>query len=241
MSFRGLAPLLAPHHRLLIPDLPGHGFTRPVRRGRMGIDGIAGDLAALCAREGWSPVAAVGHSAGGVLALRLAEMLPLRAVATINASLGHFDGAAGVLFPAMARLLALTPFVPHLFAWANGNDRQVGALLAAVGSPLDAEGRALYRSLVARPEHVAGALAMMAEWRLDPLLARLDRISVPALLLTAGRDGAVPPAVSARAAARMPQARHLDLPGHGHLVHEEAPAAVAAELLPFLAAACAAG
>ena len=27
-SFAGLAPLLAPHFRLVIPDLPGHGFTQ---------------------------------------------------------------------------------------------------------------------------------------------------------------------------------------------------------------------
>lgn len=235
MSFRNLAPLLAARFRLWIPDLPGHGFTRLGRRGRSGLDAMAEDTAALLAAEGAHPVAAIGHSAGAAIALRMAERTGLRAVVGINAALGHFEGAAGVIFPVMARALAALPFVPAIFARTTGTERQIASLLASTGSPLDPAGRALYRALVARPSHVAGALAMMAEWRLDPLLERLPRIAVPTLFLTAARDGAVPPRVSARAAERMPAATLHALPDHGHLVHEEAPEAVAAPILDFLA------
>jgi magnesium chelatase accessory protein len=234
MSFRGLAPLLAPEFRLTIPDLPGHGFTRLGRRGRSGLDAMAEDIAALLAAEGIAPQAVVGHSAGAAVALRLAEMLPLRAVVGINAALGHFEGLAGVIFPIMAKALSVIPFLPTLFSRTTSTDRQIASLLASTGSPLDDAGRGLYRRLVARPAHVDGAIAMMADWRIDPLLVRLPDLATPVLLLTGSRDGAVPPQVSARQAARLPAATHRDLPGYGHLLHEEAPEATAAEITGFL-------
>jgi magnesium chelatase accessory protein len=234
MSFRGLAPFLAPHYRLWIPDLPGHGFTRLGRRGRSGVDAMAEDLAALMVAEGARPVAAVGHSAGAVVALRMAEAGGLHAAVALNASLGHFEGAAGIAFPVMAKVLAVLPFVSNLFARTASSDRQIATLLASVGSPLDPQGRALYRALVSRRQHVDGALAMMAEWKLDPLLGRLPRIETPTLFVTAARDGAVPPHTSARAAARMPHATLAALPEGGHLIHEEAPERVAPLILAFL-------
>lgn len=235
-SWRGLMPLLAPQYRLIVPDLPGHGFTRLGTRGRAGLDAMAEDLATLCATLGVTLAAVIGHSAGAAIALRLAEILPdpPRAVVGINAALGSFEGLAGLLFPLMARALTITPFVPHMVARLTASPDRVRALLASTGSAPDDAAVALYRALVARPEHVDGALAMMAQWRLEPLLARLPQIAVPTLLITADGDRTVPAATSARAAARLPQADHAALPGHGHLLHEEAPDIVAALILPFL-------
>lgn len=233
-SFRGLVPLLASRFRLIVPDLPGHGHNRPGRRDRFGLDPMAEDLGHLCDALGAVPAAVVGHSAGAALALRLAELRPLRAVAGLNAALGTFDGVAGVLFPLIARALRAAPFVPQVFARLTGTTSRVAALLASTGSSLDAEGVELYRRLVARPEHVEGALAMMAAWRLEGLLARLPRIAVPVLLVAGAADRTVPPAVSARAAGRLPQAECRTLPGLGHLMHEEAPDRIAPMLRDWL-------
>jgi magnesium chelatase accessory protein len=237
-SWRGLAPLLSPAFRLILPDLPGQGFTRLGDRSRSGLDAMAGDLAALLEDQGWRPDAVIGHSAGAALALRLAEILPEppRAVVGLNAALGRFDGLQGVLFPALARLLALNPLVPQVFARLAGGEVQVRRLLDATGSAIDAEGLRLYRRLVSDPAHVDGTLAMMAQWQLDGLLARLPEIRLPVLLVVGTRDRAVPPAVSREAAARLPQAEVAELAGLGHLMHEEAPAAVAQILRPFLGA-----
>lgn len=76
---------------------------------------------------------------------------------------------------------------------------------------------------------------MMAQWRLDTMLARLPRLITPTLLITASGDLTVPPSVSERAAKRLPHAQWTDLPGFGRLVHEENAPAVAALILPFLA------
>lgn len=233
-TWRKLAPLLAQQYRLVMPDLPGQGFTRMGNRTRCGLDAMAEDLAVLCADQGWQPQAVIGHSAGGALALRLAELLPLRAAIGINAALGNFDGPAGVVFPILARLLALNPVVPSLFARLAGTEGQVRRLLASTGSKVDAEGLRLYRRLVGDPAHVDGTLAMMAQWQLDGLLARLSRIALPVLFVTGTNDRTVPPAVSRDAAARMPQAEVVEMAGFGHLVQEEAAPQTAAVLLPFL-------
>jgi magnesium chelatase accessory protein len=234
-SFRNLIPLLAPHYRLIVPDLPGQGFTRSGARARYGLDPMAEDLVTLCRSLGTDPAAIIGHSAGAAIALRMADMMPLRAVVGINAALGAFDGAAGVMFPLLARVLAVTPFIPHVVARLWGNAQTVNRLLSSTGSPLDAEGQAQYIALVRDPAHVDGTLGMMAQWRLEGLMARLPSLTTPALLIASTRDAAVPPKISKDAALVMPDARYAELPGYGHLVHEEAAAAVTDVMLPWLA------
>ncbi|MBK5926771.1 alpha/beta fold hydrolase BchO [Rhodobaculum claviforme] len=235
-SWRDLMPALAQGYRVVALDLPGQGFSRAGNRLRLGLDGMAEDIAALLAQEGIAPQAIVGHSAGGALALRLAEVLPEppRAVVGLNAALGKFRGMAGWLFPLMARALATNPLSAALFSRTASSEASVRALIRSTGSQLDAGGLALYRALLADRGHVDGTLAMMAQWNLDPLLAGLERVAVPVLLLTGGRDTAVPPQTSARAAARMRAARWIDDPAHGHLMHEEAPETTAAAITAFL-------
>ncbi|MCA3507878.1 MAG: alpha/beta fold hydrolase [Rhodobacter sp.] len=236
-SWRALAPLLAPQFSLVMPDLPGQGFTRQGNRQRLGLDAMAEDLAALLADQGWVPQGIVGHSAGAALALRLTECLTAKpaGVVGINAALGNFKGVPGVVFPILARLLALNPLVPSVFARLAGGEAQVGRLLSSTGSQIDPEGRRLYGRLVSDPVHVDGTLAMMAQWQLDGLIARLPAIATPTLFLTGSNDRAVPPSCSRDAAARMPQARVKDFAGLGHLIHEEAAPRVAEAIMAFFA------
>lgn len=233
-SWRHLMPILARSLCCLAPDLPGQGFTRTGRRGRAGLEPMAQDLWALADDQGWQVRAIIGHSAGAALALRMADLRPVAAVAGINAALGQFQGVQGLLYPVMARALALAPFVPTLFARLSGTEAKVARLLAATGSPLDPEGRRLYRHLVADPRHVEGTLAMMADWSLDSLLARLPQMTTPTLLITSDRDHAVPCTISQRAAARLPHAEYHEIKGFGHLVHEEDAPRVAELILAFL-------
>lgn len=233
-SFRHLIPLLTPHFRVVVPDMPGQGFTRSGARSRYGIDHMAEDLAQLCTTMAITPVAVIGHSAGAALALRLAELLPLRAVVGINAALGAFDGAAGVMFPILAKVLAVTPFIPHVVSRLWGNAATVGKLLATTGSPLDPAGQAQYLTLVKDPAHVDGTLGMMAQWRLEAVMPRLIAQELPVLLIASTGDKAVPARVSRDAAKQMPDGTYAEIAIYGHLVHEEAAAEVAALILPWL-------
>lgn len=233
-SWRGLVPFLADHYHLVIVDLPGQGFTRLGARHRCGLDAMAEDLARLIRQKDWAPMAYIGHSAGAAIALRLAEIAPPRAVIGLNAALGQFEGVAGWLFPVMAKLLAAAPFVAQIFSRIAGNPAKVASLLASTGSNVDATGQALYLQLLRMPSHVDATLAMVAQWTLDGLMARLPQLTTPCLLITATNDHAVPPAKSAQAAERMPRTRWQDVPGFGHLLHEEAPQIVAPLILDFL-------
>ena len=235
-SFRHLIPLLTPHFRVVVPDLPGQGFTRSGARSRYGIDHMAEDLVQLCTAMNIAPVAVIGHSAGAALALRLAELLPLRAVVGINAALGAFDGAAGVMFPILAKVLAVTPFIPHVVSRLWGNAATVGKLLATTGSPLDEAGQTQYLTLVKDPAHVDGTLGMMAQWRLESVMPRLLEQAVPVLLIASTGDKAVPARISREAAKQLPNGQYAEIASLGHLVHEEAAEQVAALILPWLMA-----
>lgn len=235
-SWRGLFPLLRPKYRVIAPDLPGQGFSKLSSRTRAGLRAMTEDLGTLLDQERWAPKIIVGHSAGAVLGLNLALERDVGAVIGLNAALAPFDGVAGWLFPVLAKLLALNPFVPAMFARAAGTERGAERLIASTGSTLDPLGLALYRRLLADPAHVDGALAMMAAWNIDHLMTRLGAIGGRVLLLTGDADLTVPPSVSVDVATAYPQIVHESLPGLGHLAHEEAPETVAAAIERFLAA-----
>ncbi len=236
-SWRALIPDLARDHHVVAVDLPGQGFSRAGSRLRLGLDAMAADLAALLADQGWHPAAIVGHSAGGALGLRLARVLPEppETVVCLNGALANFQGVAGWLFPMLAKLLAVNPLAGFLLARTAGSGQSVRNLLQSTGSRVDDEGLRLYRALIGDRRHVEGVLAMMAQWRLDPLLAELPGIGLPVLFLTGGKDLAVPPETSEAAAKRMPRAEVRRFESLGHLMHEEAPGVVSEALRAWFA------
>lgn len=219
-SFARMIAGLAPQYRVIVPDLPGHGCSRSMSSARSGPMAMADDLAKLCAVFEVQPAVVIGHSAGAILALHLAQRWPEAHVVGINAALGEFDGAAGVLFPVLAKGLAALPFAATGFARLWGRAATVDRLLDGTGSQIDAAGRAQYLRLVQDPAHVQGALAMMAQWDLRPVLAQLPDLRSRVLLVVGREDRAVPFTLSRNWAARMPSATYIELPG-GHLIHEE--------------------
>ena len=224
-SWRDVAPLLAPHFHVVAVDLPGHAFTSAAPAAQMSLPGMTGALAALLRQLDVAPALVVGHSAGAAIAARLAldgHNAP-RALVGVNAALLPFHGLPGLVFAPIARLLASASLVPRLFAWRAQDTASVARLIARTGSTLDAKGVALYARLVRSPGHVAGALAMMANWDLDPLWAELPRLAPPLLLMVGTQDATLPPDQDPRVAARVPGARIERLPGLGHLAHEEQP------------------
>jgi magnesium chelatase accessory protein len=189
---------------------------------------MSSDIAALCVAEGWQPRAIIGHSAGAAVALDLATRLTAPDGSTprvigINAALDRFEGIAGWLFPLLARVLALNPLTATIFTMGGDPARRARRLIEGTGSRLDDAGLALYARLISDRGHVDGTLRMMAQWDIDGLLDRLEGLSTPCHLITGENDLAVPPGVSDRAAPRLPDCTVTQLPGLGHLAHEEDP------------------
>ncbi len=96
-------------------------------------------------------------------------------------------------------------------------------LLDGTGSRIDPEGIDLYWRLLRNPAHVEGALAMMANWDLEPLRRGFPKLKMRVALVAAANDLTIPPATAHRAKARLPNAEVLEINGLGHLAHEEAP------------------
>jgi magnesium chelatase accessory protein len=219
-SFHRTIPGLSQTHRVIVPDLPGHGCS-PGFSGRLGLDAMATDLWTLLDTLAISPKAIIGHSAGAAIGLRMAELRPIPQVIGLNAALGEFDGAAAFLFPIIAKGLATLPFASSAITGFFGRPGTVERILTGTGSPLDPAGRAMYLRLVRDPDHVTGALGMMADWRLQGLLSRLSQTKTQVTLIASEGDRAVPAQVSIDAAKRIPGAMLHLLPKLGHLAHEE--------------------
>lgn len=235
-SWRAVAPLLARRWRVIVPDLPGHGFTTTLPGERWSLSGVASALESLLRALHATPTLLVGHSAGAAIAARVA--LDARTpphVVGVNAALLPWDGPVSALFSPLAKLLAATPLVPSLFAWRAGDRRVVERLIGNTGSKLDADGVATYARLVRAPGHVAGALSMMANWDLKPLRRELPRLGARLLLVAGANDRTVPPEESRRIAREVTGARYVEMPGLGHLAHEEAPAAFVRIVADFAA------
>jgi magnesium chelatase accessory protein len=114
--------------------------------------------------------------------------------------------------------------VPRLLARGTRKDpRGVQRMIDGTGSKLSPAGVELYRMLLSYPGHISAALNMMANWNLAPLAHDLPRLRPEFILVAFGNDLTVPPAEADRVRALMPEARRYDLPGLGHLGHEEAP------------------
>lgn len=233
-SFRRTIPGLAQHYRTITPDLPGHGASATGFTGRLSLDAMAQDLWMLLDTLHIQPEAIIGHSAGAAIGLRMAELRPVPQVIGLNAALGEFDGAAAFLFPIIAKGLATLPFAATAITAFFGRPGTVERILTGTGSPLDPEGRAQYLRLVRDPDHVTGALGMMADWKLQPLLNRLPQTTTKVTLIASEGDRAVPAQVSIDAAKRIPGAQLHLLPKLGHLAHEETEDGLSALILDSL-------
>jgi len=90
-----LAPLLARRHRLLVPDLPGHGGSTPLPA-VAGLAPFADRVALVAEREGMLPAPAAGPSLAALVVLRLASRRPPDVSAVVLAAgAGLSVGASG--------------------------------------------------------------------------------------------------------------------------------------------------
>lgn len=224
-SFAALMPLLASDFTLVVPDLPGQGFTQAPPREFLSLPGMSRAIAGLLRELDIRPQLAVGHSAGAAVAIQMtvSRQIAPRAIVSLNGALLPLSGIAGQIFAPLAKLLTAMPFVSDLFSRRARDPNAIERMIAQTGSNLDERGRELYRRLASNPAHVAAALGMMAHWDLRAFAAELPRLKVPLTLVVGSNDRTIPPSQAEHVCEIVPQAKIVTLPGLGHLAHEERP------------------
>jgi magnesium chelatase accessory protein len=236
-SWRDLMPILARHFTVIALDLPGHGFTQSPSPHRLSLPGMAADIGLLLRKLDVAPQIVVGHSAGAAILARMCldgKIAP-RLLVSLNGAFMPFGGVAHQLLSPLTQLLVMNPLVPQLFAWQASHAGAVERLIRNTGSTIDARGVALYGKLVRSRAHVAAALQMMANWRLEPLLHDLPRLNLTLVLVAADNDRSISPEVAQKVREIYPQAIIERLPGLGHLAHEEQPQLVADLIMRYAA------
>ena len=230
-----LAPALARSHRLLVPDLPGHGGSSPLPAAPR-LDAFAAVVAAVCEREEMLPSAAVGHSLGGLVALRLALRRPEAVRALVLAA------PAGIASTTRARETALTVLVLARPARLVAPFRKLVARTpwlrypvfghVVVSDPLSLSPAAVEGFLAPPMLHSDVMAAGRALVRDDPRLD-LDRVRCPCLVLWGARDRMVPVEDGLEYARRL-RAPLRVVPDCGHLLIGERPDACLDAIETFL-------
>ncbi len=241
-SWADVARSLASVATVVVPDLPGHGFTSAWPDAPPTIPAVADALRALLVSlELPPPTLIAGHSAGAALAVAMAHDAGAHAPAIVgfNPSLVPAPGAyTALIAPWLLPLLRTDP-VRAVAALIAREPAVLDRLLDSTGSALTAAQRGWYARLMRDPKHVEGALALMAGWDLRALLARVARFASPATFVLGTEDRWIPPVPLAKVfAEHFPSARILSWSG-GHVVHEERPLDAAALLAGLVADASA--
>lgn len=237
-SWADVGTALASDLSVIAIDLPGHGFSSTPPSRLMTLPGMAAAVAALLGSLRLKPAIIAGHSAGAAIMIEMilsGRASPLGAL-SINGAFAPFGGAGAFLFPVMAKMLALNPLIPALFAQGAARRDRVESLIRGTGSNIPERSIDLYARLLRSPGHVAGALRMMANWNVAPLRAKLSALKTPAVFAAGENDRAVPPWLAAEAASLAPLGAFRNFPGLGHLAHEEDPGAFASLIREIAAA-----
>lgn len=223
-----VGPLVKAGCRVITPDLPGFGESPPLQ-GPANMDAYADAVIGLLDRLGIDRAVIGGMSMGGYVLLDLLERYPRRLTAALFlVTRAAADDAAGRVRRG------------DLAGAVRGGDREVvpdafEKLLFAPGTPQKRpELLATVRKLMdtAEPEGVVGGLLAMRD-RKD-YLALLPTFHLPALVIGAAEDLAIPPSHSEALAAGLPDAELHIVANAGHLANLEQPEAFNRILLEFL-------
>jgi 3-oxoadipate enol-lactonase len=226
---------LSDTHRVIVPDLRGHGESEVVA-GAATMEDSAGDVASLLDELKVKGASVVGLSMGGYVALAFYRMFPERVRALVLADTraqADTDEARRTREETARRALndGMEPIadsmLPKLLAPAT-LEREPGVVA-----------RVREMILSTKPEGAAAALRGMAQRRDQTDL--LEKISVPVLVIVGGEDAITPPSDAEAMSGRIEGSRLEIIEGAGHVSNVERPGQFNRALLTFLGDVRAAG
>jgi pimeloyl-ACP methyl ester carboxylesterase len=239
--WEGVATRLAATHRVIAPDLIGHGDSA-TPRGDYSLGAHAASIRDLLTAIGVERATLVGHSLGGGVAMQFFYQFPQRTERLVLVSSGGLGHEVSPLLraaalPGSAALLRLATRPRALTA------------LVATGAALRERGNStgVYLQAVARaltPLQDPGSRRAFLQTLRSVIDARGQRVGasdrlyllgdLPTLIVWGGRDRTIPLAHGRRAAEEIPNCRFETLPGAAHFPNLEDPDGLAGVLRDFL-------
>lgn len=226
-----LVPLLTDHFTVIRPDNRSTGRTKfnghPVTCAAMATDALA-----LMDHLGHDSFHCAGHSLGGLLTLELASAAPDRvSTVTVLASgrirsmrtLAMFQSLLKIRGAAEGEEMWLRALYPWVFGDAFFRDPgNIDAAIAAATAYPHAQ----------TADNMAQQIEAFGAFRPK---AKLERITMPCLVLYAGQDILVDPVASRASFDRLPDATHHTIPEAGHSIVWDATLEVADRMKAFIA------
>ena len=210
---------------------------------------LADDLERFLTERSAAGIVGVGHSLGAVSTLEVARRQPalFRALVLIDPVIFRQRYLwAWEVIKGLGLADRLHPLIPGALrrrrVFASADEMYTRYRRVPVFSRLSADSLRAYVDALARPRPDGQVeLAYPPEWeaaiyRHGPpnVWAALPALQLPLLVVSGADSDTFQPAVARRLQQRLPQARLVSVPGTGHLVPLENPAAVAQAVLDFL-------
>jgi pimeloyl-ACP methyl ester carboxylesterase len=243
---------LASENRLVLYDHRGHGRSGMPPSGDWSIEALARDLDAVLRSSGPEPAVVVGHSMGGMAALKHCEMYPEslgeRVAGLVLAATTAADVMSGVL-PGVGRRMgaavqalqeALVPALASLDPRRADRLRKRASDLVWLGARFTNFGPQASPSQISFVERLFQATPMETILGLVPAMSGLDvthvldAIDVPALVIVGALDRLTPPGAAERIAWGIKRAQLVSIPSAGHMAMMERPRVFNAHLRSFL-------
>ena len=230
----GMAPGLSDAFSMTAFDLPGHGQSGDWdNRGEM--SAVCTDIAADFAAE-HAPMDVIGHSFGGVVALKLAIQRPDLVRSLVMIEPVFF--AAGLRTRPEACAEHLAEQCAFEAAMKAGDlEKAARGFIGAWGGgrpweTFSTEQQARIARQMPLIAAVGPALYSDVGGMLDAGV--LEAVDIPALLLEGSKAPAIIPAITEALAVRLPRARRAVIGGAGHMSVATHPDEVSTEVLQFL-------
>ncbi|MFI5181622.1 MAG: alpha/beta fold hydrolase [Thermoanaerobaculia bacterium] len=205
-TFSQIAPALMAHHRVLIPDLPGHGESGPAT-GPIRLTAIVEGVEVLLAKESPSdPVVLVGNSLGAWAACIVARRNPGRVSQLVLVNGGPLRGEN--------RSLTLTP----------KNREQARNMVNALRDPASPRIPDFVLDDIVR-QAARGPLGRLdvADMEANLLDGKIRDVFVPAEVLWGVSDRLLTLEYAKKLVRELPAARLTELPACGHIPQVECP------------------
>jgi pimeloyl-ACP methyl ester carboxylesterase len=213
-------PVLARRYRVITIDLPGHGQSDQPKDGRFSMDLFARAVEAVRAEANVDRVILAGHSMGGPVVYRYAQLYPEHAVALILVDSPLFKGAD------------VRTFVDQGLSRVTGEDGMKGreamirGMFSSATTP-ELQNRILKMMLRAPEATARGAMSAMA----DPVVWENHVLRIPALAIFAATYAGNSLDVTK---ADIPDLQFLNVPGTGHFLMMEKPAEFNQHVIAFV-------